>query len=503
MKKSSYYLSIYIFLIPFISFADFSIKEILMLNGVYNPTGVAVEIPEGNHFFSQDDFTGCGFSIIDSEFRFKNKIVPVDISPINPFGYISFNSLAYDPLANTLWVSDLYSNYIREYTKVGDLVSTFSINRNIISLTYDSLDNTFWTLTDYSPHIFEYSKNGEALRTIYWDYITTDITPLSIVYDINRNLLWYGAKEYLIKITTDGNVLGMYNWDISQIKYFSGIGYHPINDQILVTEASDYYNYYTSRLWIYSTSGDLIGNHILNPYGNYAKGLHVSGNYIWVVAALDDGGFPHGIAKMDTTGKLLSFYSTHYWDGNINGIIELPSANSLWITQIPNIAFPTTNHKIQDPYYNFFRLSPSCEILNSYSYLPYDTYFQGITYDKLDGHLWIVDSKLDQVLEFTTSGTLVSSFPIGQTGCTDPCGITYIPDNDRLMVIDNATDSVYSFTKTGEYKGGCSIANITTEPEDISYEAPGIIWILEPQRAIRCRYEPPTAVSPAIWLMYK
>ena len=70
------------------------------------------------------------------------------------------------------------------------------------------------------------------------------------------------------------------------------------------------------------------------------------------------------------------------------------------------------------------------------------------------------------------------------------------------MVIDDATDSVYTFTKTGEFKGKCSVANVTTKPEDIAYEAPGIFWILEGQRAYRTLYEPPTAVRPSLWTMY-
>jgi len=484
--------------------ADFDKIKTVFLGAVGNPAGVTVNPFDGHYWFINYYYNSNNYlNEMDSEFRSISEIRLQPTGPTGPSGVMNFYSVAYDVNDNSFWVSDYMSLYVREYNTNGDLISNFNISPNLweYKLTYDYKDDSIWIPEEYGGVLFEYSKAGTLLKTLELYNLTTPVAALDLAYDSNRDVLWlksWSTSSKLVKLSKDGVILGMYNWDISQIKYFSGMGYDPINDQILITESYDYYNQYL-YLWIYSSSGDFIGNQILNPYGDYTKGLHVSGNHVWVVSSLDDEGSPYGIAKMDMTGKLISFYSTHYWEANITGILELPSSNSLWITQRPDIAIPMMNHKIQDLYYNFLRLSPSCEILDSYSYLPYNTDFQGITHDETGGNLWIVDSSLDQVLEFTTSGTLISSFPIAQKGCTEPRGITYDPASDRLLIIDDATDSVYCFTKTGQFKWSCSISNITTSPEDISYEAPGIIWILEGQRAIRCFYEPPTSVVPTHW----
>ena len=484
------------------SFADFTIQSSLSLSPIWYPTGVTVDQINGHYWFSHNYLDGYGFSETDSEYRFKCKVIPQNVGPTHPSGSIGFGAITMDTLRNTIWVTDDYTSYIREFTKDGDLVSTFSLqvpySEIAGSITYDSHNDTLW-LKDLGISVFLYETSmiGEHLKTIRLDTLTTPIYASDMVYDINRDVLWLYTPK-LVKLSTNGVILGIYNWNISQIREFSGMGYNPLTDRILITDQS--YTTYDTICWEYTTDGTLAGYHVLNPYGYCAKGMALSSSYFWIISALDCDLTTMGIAKSDYTGRNLQFWSYNITNDHDlfytcpRGIVEDFPDNSLWIVGVKQYGFETL-----DTYPYLFQLSNSGEYINIYSYPANISDFQGITREPDNGHLWIVESIVPSVSEFTITGTMVSSFPIGQTGCTEPRGITYVPDNDRLMVIDDATDSAYSFTKTGEYKGGCSIANITTAPEDISYEAPGIIWILEGQRAIRCFYEPPTSVVPTYW----
>lgn len=491
MKKTFIFFAILLFICS-IGFPDFTNLRSIDLQPNVLPTGVAIN-PSNSYWWFSNNYYLYSISQWDEYFRFQGTYIPGSDR--------LFKDITFDTINDSLWIVD-GSSTIREFTQDGDCMTSF-IAQNIYpisvsNITYDSSHDSLWITYGYfSDLLYEFTKQGNYIRTLRLDNLTTQVWANDIAYDSNHDVLWIFENRWsnkLVKLSKDGTILKMIDWDLSQIRVVSGFGYNPLTDRILVVgESAGIYNDYYG-LWEYSTEGILQDNHLLDPYGFYSKGLSVSNGSLWIISVLWDNRTSFGITQSDMTGRYSFFISIYeiFW-GIPTGVIEDKTHNCLWM--IGNPFFP-------DTYSNVIRLSYTGEIIDQYFCMPGNE-MQGIAQDSILGHLWLADSTADSVVELTTSGTLVGSFPIGQTGCAEPRGITYDPTTDRLMVIDDATDCVYSFTRNGEYKGGCSIAHITTSPEDISYEAPGVFWILEPQRAFRCYYESPNAAHPALWTMFR
>lgn len=260
---------VWLFLLASISMADFTLQSSINLNGTYYPSGVAVDPVNEHYWFSHHNFRyENGFSEMDQDFRFIKKVISENSDEI-----VGFGSITLDTSRNTIWVTDDYSPQIREFTKDGDLVSTFTFkdqSYNIVagSITYNSSSDSLWLKELGSgSFLYEVSITGEQLKTIRLDQLTTPVYANDVAYDQNRDVLWLYSDK-LVKISTDGVLLGMFEWDISQIENFTGMGYNPITDRILITEARD--NHYLDKvsplLWEYTTEGQLIGSNVLSPY---------------------------------------------------------------------------------------------------------------------------------------------------------------------------------------------------------------------------------------------
>lgn len=82
-----------------------------------------------------------------------------------------------------------------------------------------------------------------------------------------------------------------------------------------------------------------------------------------------------------------------------------------------------------------------------------------------------------------------------------PEGVAYDTAFDNLWILDNYTDKLYTVKKYGKLIREDSVAHITTEPLDLCYERPGVLWLLDPQFVYHIAVSEAKATS-HFWQLY-
>jgi hypothetical protein len=101
-------------------------------------------------------------------------------------------------------------------------------------------------------------------------------------------------------------------------------------------------------------------------------------------------------------------------------------------------------------------------------------YARGITFDGT--YLWMANSGTGSIEQYTTTGTLISSFPVAGAGNTR--GVAW--DGTYLYNTDNGGGTVFIYTTTGTLVGSYTTAAVY--PYDISWDyiGPTYMWCADP-----------------------
>ncbi|NUM33484.1 MAG: PEP-CTERM sorting domain-containing protein [Candidatus Brocadiae bacterium] len=93
-------------------------------------------------------------------------------------------SITYDPTNDSFWVSSWGAYTVRNYSRSGSLLSSFSTPYSHISaLALDHADNTLW-FTQGSNTFYQYSKSGTALSSVTISGITGNVYGAEFAYSV-------------------------------------------------------------------------------------------------------------------------------------------------------------------------------------------------------------------------------------------------------------------------------------------------------------------------------
>lgn len=183
--------------------------------------------------------------------------------------------------------------------------------------------------------------------------------------------------------------------------------------------------------------GDIPGSPETDPHHGALRAL---GDVLFDVA-IQAGGVPIGL-EADSTGNLLltdivsgaiSVIDTMGADvapcGTTTGTLQsvtTDGAGRIWITKTDTLEVET--------------LDAACQPMATFSVAGQTQFPDSLTYNPLNDHLYVVDADLigaDAVLEYTTAGTLVGTFPLATTS-TD--GIAFDPATNGFWTYDSGGD---------------------------------------------------------------
>ena len=141
---------------------------------------------------------------------------------------------------------------------------------------------------------------------------------------------------------------------------------------------------------------------------------------------------------------------------------------------------------------NLFEISLSGSVLDTYTTLAYSGEPTGITLNPANKHLFISDDNADQIFEidpgpdeiYNTADDVVTSFATDDFGSDDPEGLTYDPVQGVLFIVDGVDSEVYRVSPGGNGvfdgvppTGDDQVTSFDTEthdlvdPEGIAYDS--------------------------------
>jgi uncharacterized protein YjiK len=218
----------------------------------------------------------------------------------------------------------------------------------------------------------------------------------------------------------------------------SGIAFDPVTGTLFVSNGLGT----NSRVWQVTTEGAIIGE--------WRSGLPVvnglsflpNGNLL-----LASHGEPN-IVEFTTAGELvpggIAFDSRVFGAGDVDGVIYNPFTDTLFLAS--------------DDFRTIFEATVAGVFLSSFRTDLILTGFnepEGITYNPLNGNLWVVDDfdehpsqppGTGSLYEVTTDGRLVSSFDFKPTGLMDAEGITVDPLNQLVYVAFDRQNAIGVFS---------------------------------------------------------
>jgi hypothetical protein len=200
-----------------------------------------------------------------------------------------------------------------------------------------------------------------------------------------------------------------------------------------------------------------------------------SGNLLLVDSEIEETPFFTGsnLFELTTAGVLVAVHSTTGFSNEPTGVTFNAITGTLFITD--------------DNLRMVFEVNPlSLDVVSSFSTLDFGNNDpEGITSDANTGNLYIVDGLGKTVYEVTTSGVLVSSFPVPVV-IKDPEGIYFDAGSGNLFVISSPNeDLIFELTTTGivvniidiQSFGVIKPKGITFAPSSDPGDDPGIFHI--------------------------
>lgn len=426
--------------------------------------------------------------------------------------------VTYDGNEDVLWFADFVSsstvrifkvNKSFQLLKTKDVILPKGASGDSLALTYFPANDSLWVgvNTQLSPHssylnatLYQTTKQGDILSsfTIPCDYEWGSPELRGVCYNQNSNTLW---------IICEGGKLFEYSINCEFERYIN-MGYYGFKGLAYNQTRNTYYTYWGVDLGEFSIIDDhveLIDSGLGFFHNNSPQAIEYDSENanFW---SFTTRGTP-GVKEVTPTGDFLrDFRAPPEWSfyGDNNAITVDSKRDSIWLST----AYVTIFWIIPPIYVyntNLYEYTKDGVVKQKVEYSRYpflrNTTIRGLTYDERTGHIWAVDEYTTSVLEINTSGTIVCEFSTADFGATKPVGIAYDRMGDNLWIVDADTDMLYHVWKDGRLIRSASIAHITTEPLDVCYERPGVLWLLDSQFAYRCDVSLATAVSTP-WDLY-